>query len=150
MWGGVITPSDVAFNLRYPVTSAIAHSLRRFSLVLPQIASPVSFLLWCLRATGRRDENNLLRAADLVPHKQRRGWRGALGRRKASLADDTVAGRDTGEGGTSDDAGSEVRLAALGEAGRLAAFDKLKELQQEGACCDVTLAVGGQNFKAHK
>lgn len=43
-----------------------------------------------------------------------------------------------------------MRLAALGESGRLSAFEKLQELQREGACCDVTLVVGGKYFKAHK
>lgn len=38
----------------------------------------------------------------------------------------------------------------MGEVGRLTAFEKLRELQEEGACCDVTLVVGGQYFKAHK
>lgn len=46
--------------------------------------------------------------------------------------------------------GSDTQLAALGENGRLSAFDKLRELQRRGACCDVTLIVGGRHFKAHK
>lgn len=58
------------------------------------------------------------------------------------------AGRETGEGISW--GGATLQLAGLGDAGRLTAFDKLRELQQEGACCDVTLAVGGQHFKAHK
>lgn len=60
-----------------------------------------------------------------------------------------------GSGGTERDASDaegagSVRLAALGGRGRLLAFGKLRELQREGACCDVTLAVGGRLFKAHK
>lgn len=56
------------------------------------------------------------------------------------------AERDSSDG---EGAGS-VRVAALGGRGRLSAFGRLRELQQEGACCDVTLAVSGRLFKAHK
>lgn len=47
-------------------------------------------------------------------------------------------------------AGSSMQTATLGEGGRLAAFDRLGEMQREGVCCDVTLTVGGRHFKAHK
>ncbi|CAM9797320.1 unnamed protein product, partial [Ectocarpus fasciculatus] len=42
------------------------------------------------------------------------------------------------------------REATLGARGRRAAFERFRDLQRVGACCDVTLAVGGKHFKAHK
>lgn len=111
---------------------------------LLQLASPVSFLLWCLRSKRRRDGNNLLHAQT---RRQRRGWRGELAKANLIPGDATTS---AGEEKAGAEAGAAMLLAALGEAGRLGAFDKLRELQQEGACCDVTLVVGDRHFKAHK
>lgn len=44
----------------------------------------------------------------------------------------------------------QARVAALGERGMRSAFDHFRQLQRDGACSDVTLAVGGKLFKAHK
>lgn len=77
----------------------------------------------------------------------RRGWRGMRGGGGMAAS----PGQGGGVIGGDETGGSVgVKLAALGEAGRLAAFEKLRDLQQEGACCDVTLAIGGQHFRAHK
>ena len=45
---------------------------------------------------------------------------------------------------------SDCELASLGEAGRSAVFDRLHALLEDGSCCDVTLKVEGQAYKAHK
>lgn len=44
----------------------------------------------------------------------------------------------------------QTRMATLGERGMRLAFDHFRQLQRDGACSDVTLAVGGKLFKAHK
>lgn len=117
-----------------------------------QVASPVSFLLWCLGLDRWRDRNpsNLLRGNRGNPPPLTRGRVGALRRR----------GYYEGEGEGSEQflelqhggaAGSRsARVAKLGERGRRSAFDQFRQLQRDGACCDVTLAVGGRTFKAHK
>lgn len=115
------------------------------------MVSPLSFLLWCLGLKGRRRhrEDNLLRAGGnrgSSPQRRRGVWRSAIGGRRADVPGSGGAERDSSDG---EGAGS-VRVAALGGRGRLSAFGRLRELQREGACCDVTLAVGGRLFKAHK
>lgn len=104
-----------------------------------QAFSPISFLLWCIGLKGRlHSQGNLLRATTGNDDLQRR-----RGGRRCARGNDSDSS-DQGE------RKSGVRVATLGEGGRLSAFDKLRELQQKGACCDVTLMVGGKKFKAHK
>lgn len=116
----------------------------------PQLASPVTFLLWCLgTARRRRGGNNLLQPGRNPHQRQRRGWREVIGVTRARIGSGDCTAREFPE--HEEAAGSAIiRLAALGEGGRLAAFEKLRELQREGACCDVTLSVGESHFKAHK
>lgn len=115
-----------------------------------QVFSPITFLLWCLGTRRRRDGNNRLLQAGAgggkTPQRRRGGWRGAIGKRALIFG----IGDSLRESPEHEGPGTAVPLAALGESGRLAAFDKLRELRREGACCDVTLAVGGRQFKAHK
>eukprot|EP00903_Cladosiphon_okamuranus_P009315 g8887.t1 len=122
-----------------------------------KVASPFTFLLWCLGLDRWRHQNanNLLRwrnhGSPLPP--LTRGWLGALRRRGHREGERGEGGgaleflelQQGGEAGS-----STARVATLGERGRRSAFDQFQQLRRDGACCDVTLAVGGRMFKAHK
>lgn len=119
-----------------------------------QVASPLSLLLSCLGLDRWRDRNanNLLPGnPSSRPPPLTRGWAGAL-RRRGYYEGEEAEGAggeflELQQGG----AGSgSARVATLGERGRRSAFDQFRRLQRDGACCDVSLAVGGRTFKAHK
>lgn len=106
------------------------------------MTTPLSFLLWFVGWKNQRGRNRCFPITGT--QRRKRAWGGALVGSNVGMSSVQATGESMG----CDEA--MVRLAALGDAGRLAAFDKLQELQQEGACCDVTLAIGGRHFKAHK
>lgn len=121
------------------------------------MASPFSFLLWCLGLDRRwrdRNANNLLRRNNpsSPPPPLTRGWVGALRRRGYHEGEEGEGGGgreflELQQGGAGP---GSARVATLGERGRRSAFDQFRRLQRDGACCDVALAVGGRTFKAHK
>lgn len=114
------------------------------------MANPFSFLLWCLGLNHRRDRNLLRGNQGSAPPPLTRGWVGALRRReRGGDCEEGEEGEllELQQGGAGP---TSVRLATLGERGRRSAFDQFRQQQRDGACCDVTLAVGGRTFKAHK
>lgn len=124
-----------------------------------QVTSPVSFLLCCIGLRRRRYRNNenLLCGNDDGNMNAGQRPRGRLGRwrgtfRRGIPSCESAAGGELldQQGGGAHASRSALREATLGARGRRAAFERFRELQRGGACCDVTLAVGGKHFKAHK
>ncbi|CAN0560745.1 unnamed protein product, partial [Ectocarpus sp. 12 AP-2014] len=129
------------------------------SLAVCKVTSPVSFLLCCIGLSRRRDRNNgtLLCGNDdgdtnsgQRPRGRIGGWRGAFRRGIPSCESGAGGELFDQQGGGALASRSALREATLGARGRRAAFERFGELRRVGACCDVTLAVGGKHFKAHK
>ncbi|CAM9896899.1 unnamed protein product [Ectocarpus sp. 8 AP-2014] len=129
------------------------------SLAVCKVTSPVSFLLCCIGLSRRRDRNNgtLLCGnddGDTNAGQRPRGrigwWRGACRRGIPSCESGAGGELFDQQGGGALASRSALREATLGARGRRAAFERFGELRRVGACCDVTLAVGGKHFKAHK
>lgn len=127
-----------------------------------QAASPLSFLLWFIGLRKRRDRNDnnssLLHGTNGSDNNNapplirgRGGWRDTF--RISYRSGDSARGG--GGGGMPDEqrgglGSRSTRVAMLGERGMRSVFDQFRQLQRDGACCDVTLTVGDRAFKAHK
>lgn len=156
------TRSPHAYDRRLSLVGLTAVDYFRVTLAntkRSQVTSPVSFLLCCIGLSRRRDRNNgnLLCGNDdgdtNAGHRPRGrigGWRGAFRRGIPSCESGAGGELFDQQGGGALASRSALREATLGARGRRAAFERFGELRRVGACCDVTLAVGGKHFKAHK
>ncbi|CAM9764989.1 unnamed protein product, partial [Discosporangium mesarthrocarpum] len=108
-----------------------------------QILGPISFLTWWCRKRVRSSHSSFQGAQGKPKSRGLRRALGAVGSSRETLSGEDAEDRQA-------QSSTAVRPAVLGAAGRLAAFEKLWELREEGSCCDVTLSVGGHRFDAHR